>query len=62
MEKAYKKATSVINSCTNLQHTMAAHNYILLFENLFSNEVGCDELVRNLHIKCLYKITTMETI
>ena len=60
MEKAYKKAINVIESCINPQHTLVAYNYIWLFKKLFLKETGSHELVRKLHAKCSRKRKILE--
>jgi len=60
MEKAYKKAISVIKSCINTRHTLSAYNYIWLFKKLYEKEVGCQELVRKLHARCSRKRKILE--
>ena len=62
MEKAYKKAIAVIESCENSSQTLVAYNYIWLCNNLFKNQVGCKELTRKLHAKCSRKRKTVENI
>jgi hypothetical protein len=60
MNKAYKKALEVIDSCKNSKHTMSAYNYIWNFNKLFLNEKGCEELTRKLHSKCSKKRKMVE--
>ena len=60
MEKAYKKALKVIDSCINTQQTLTAYNYIWLFRRLFFEDKGCQELVRKLHARCSRKRKILE--
>jgi len=60
MEKAYKKAIEVINSCKTSKHTMSAYNYIWNFNRLFIETVGCKELTRKLHARCARKRKMLE--
>tara|TARA_R110000744_G_scaffold198345_4_gene317590 strand:- start:2482 stop:2673 length:192 start_codon:yes stop_codon:yes gene_type:complete len=61
MEKAYKKAIDVIESCITSRHTLTAYNYIWLFKKLFNGHQGCDELTRRLHAQCSRKRKILES-
>tara|TARA_Y100001963_G_scaffold4000_1_gene5235 strand:- start:499 stop:750 length:252 start_codon:yes stop_codon:yes gene_type:complete len=62
MNKAYKKALKVIDSCKNSAHIHAAFNYIWNFERLFSNNKTCAELTKRLRNKCTNKRKTVGNI
>jgi len=60
MDKAYKKAIKVIDSCNNSVQTLSAYNYIWNFNKLFLKERGCKELTRKLHARCSRKRKIVE--
>jgi hypothetical protein len=61
MKKAYKKALKVIDSCVNTAQLRSAFNYIWNFEQLFSKNKTCTELVKRLRSKCTKKRKMMES-
>ena len=60
MNKAYKKALKVIESCTNTAQVRSAFNYIWNFEQLFSKNKTCSELTKKLRSRCARKRKTLE--
>ena len=62
MNKAYKKALQVIDSCENSQQIHAAFNYIWNFERLFSDNKTCEELTTRLRKRCARKRKTVGDI
>jgi len=52
MEKAYKKALKVIDSCKTAAHVKCAYNYSYNFWKLYANEAGCTKLYKKLQSKC----------
>ena len=62
MNKAYKKALQVIDSCENSQQIHAAFNYIWNFERLFSENKTCKELTTRLRKRCARKRKTVGDI
>ena len=55
MNKAYKKAIEVIDSCENSAQIHAAFNYVWNFEKLFSENKTCAELTKRLRGRCTKK-------
>jgi len=60
MNKAYKKALIVIDSCENSSQVHSAFNYIWNFERLFSNNKTCLELTKKLRTRCARKRKSLE--
>ena len=60
MNKAYKKAIAVIESCNNMQQVYSAFNYIWNFERLFSNNEASPKLVKRLRTLCARKRKSLE--
>jgi hypothetical protein len=52
MEKAYKKALKVIDSCKTFTHIQSAYNYSYNFWKLYGEEAGGTKLYRILRKKC----------
>jgi|TARA_R100001509_G_C4722451_1_gene166991 hypothetical protein len=61
MNKAYKKALAVIDSCNNTQQVYAAFNYIWNFERLFYKNKTCKDLTKRLRSRCARKRKSLES-
>ena len=62
MNKAYKKAIEVIESCNNTQQIYSAFNYIWNFERLFYENKTCKDLTKKLRSRCARKRKSLENI
>ena len=60
MNKAYKKALAVIESCENQSQIHSAFNYVWNFERLFSNNKTCMALTKRLRSCCARKRKSLE--